>query len=276
MLIKARINGEGGQMFLLGEWSAPAFAANPTLLIQSSDLTLVKNTFSHITSIEIYVSDNPVATYTEYDTFGAISYEGSVFVQHENIFAECMRVSLRRASLVEEVERIRDKVDPVIDPKKMTIDEYRTYLLKQISATCRQQIYAGASIPLPSGATEHFTYDAEDQQNLTSAMAILMIAPELPAIPYHSSNGGLCRMIPSADLVTIYLTLEVQLTYLVTRCNYMNAWIRSINSKEELMEITWETDLPQEYQTSVNEIYSQTLMIMQTIKDKFIPNEKEE
>ena len=103
-------------------------------------------------------------------------------------------------------------------------------------------------------------------------MAMLMIAPELPAIPYHSSNGGLCRMIPSADLVTIYLTLEVQLTYLVTRCNYMNAWIKSIDNKEELLNITWETELPEQYQTSVNEIYSQTLLIMETIKNKFIPN----
>ena len=245
MLIKARINYNNTWMFKLGEWSATSFSANPSLLIQSSDLSLIKEVFKNITAIEIYFNSNPVATYTEYDTFGSISYEGNQFIQHENIFAECMRVTLIKTSLVEEVERIRDKVDPVIDPDKMTLEEYRNYLLKNISASCRGQIYAGASVQLPSGGTELFTYDAEDQQNLTSAMAMLMIAPELPAIPYHSSNGGLCRMIPAADLVTIYLTLEVQLTYLVTRCNYMNAWIRSINNKEELMEITWETELPE-------------------------------
>lgn len=272
MLIKARINYNNAWMFKLGEWSATSFSANPSLLIQSSDLSLIKEVFKDITAIEIYFNNNPVATYTEYDTFGSISYEGNQFIQHENIFAECMRVTLKRTNLVEQVERIRDKIDPVIDPENMTLEEYKDYLLKNISAACRKQIYAGSLVQLPSGGTELFTYNAEDQQNLTSAMAMLMIAPELPAIPYHSSNGGLCRMIPSADLVTIYLTLEVQLTYLVTRCNYMNAWIRSINNKEELLNITWETELPEQYQTSVNEIYSQTLLIMETIKNKFMPN----
>lgn len=274
MIIKARINGE--HMFKLCSWSASEFDSNPMLRIQSDDLQLVKNVFAEINKIEIYISDNPAGTYTQYNTFDSISYEGSVFVQHENIFADCMRIGLKRTSLVDEVARIQEIVQPTVDVDAMTVDEYRQYLLSQISEACRQQIYAGTQVQLPSsGQMESYTYKAEDQQNLTNAMAILVIAPELEEIPYHPS-GGLCRMIPALDLVTIYGTLQLNLTYLTTRCNFMNTWIKSINSKEELMQINWHTDLPEGYQQQVNEIYSRSLQIMNKIREKFITNEEEE
>ena len=106
-------------------------------------------------------------------------------------------------------------------------------------------------------------------------MAILIVAPELPSVPYHPS-GGMCRMIPAADLVTIYGTLQVRLTYLTTRCNFMNVWLRSITDKDQLLQINWDTELPEEYNQQVSEIYSQSLTIMNEIKNKFIPQEQED
>lgn len=130
MIINARINGEEGEIFRLCEWSSSTFATNPTLLLQTDDLQKVKRVFSNITKIEIYVSGNLVASYTQYDTYGAISYDGQMFVQHENIFTDCMRVSLIRTSLVDEVNRLSELVKPTIDIDSMTVDEYRNYLMK--------------------------------------------------------------------------------------------------------------------------------------------------
>ena len=130
MIINARINSEEGEIFRLCEWSSSTFATNPTLLLQTDDLQRVKRVFSNITKIEIYVSNNLVASYTQYDTYGAISYDGQIFVQHENIFTDCMRVSLIRTSLVDEVNRLSELVEPVIDIDSMTVDEYRDYLMK--------------------------------------------------------------------------------------------------------------------------------------------------
>lgn len=270
MYITARINGEQGPIFRLCSWSAQSFAGDPVLHLQTDDLLLVKQTFEHVTKIQIYVSQNPVAAYTKYDTYGSISYSGKVYVEHENIFADCMSVSLVRSSLVDQVEKINEKVNPVIDIESMTMEEYKEYLLKQIGVACREQIYGGTQVQLPSsGAIEKYTYNDDDQRNLTNAMAILIIAPELPSVPYHPS-GGFCRMIPSLDLLTIYSTLQLQLTYLTTRCNFMRMWIKGINTKEELLTINWNTELPEEYQQQVNEIYQQSLVIIQTIKEKFM------
>ena len=276
MIINARINSEEGEIFRLCEWSSSTFATNPTHLLQTDDLQRVKRVFSNITKIEIYVSNNLVASYTQYDTYGAISYDGQIFVQHENIFTDCMRVSLIRTSLVDEVNRLSELVEPVIDIDSMTVDEYRDYLMKQIGKQCRAEIYDGTQIQLPStGAIEKYTYNDDDQRNLTNAMAILIVAPELPSVPYHPS-GGMCRMIPAADLVTIYGTLQVRLTYLTTRCNFMNVWLRSITDKDQLLQINWDTELPEEYNQQVSEIYSQSLTIMNEIKNKFIPQEQED
>lgn len=276
MIINARINGEEGEIFRLCEWSSSTFATNPTLLLQTDDLQKVKRVFNNITKIEIYVSGNLVASYTQYDTYGAISYDGQMFVQHENIFTDCMRVSLIRTSLVDEVNRLSELVEPTINIDSMTVDEYRNYLMKQIGKQCRAEIYDGTQVQLPStGAIEKYTYNDDDQRNLTNAMAILIVAPELPSVPYHPS-GGMCRMIPAADLVTIYGTLQVRLTYLTTRCNFMNVWLRSITDKDQLLQINWDTELPEEYDQQVNEIYSQSLTIMNKIKNKFIPQEQED
>ena len=273
MLIKARINGE--TTFRLCSWSASEFDASPMLRIQSDDLRHAKEVFANINTIEIYMNDTPAGTYTQYDSYESISYEGQVFVAHENIFADCMRIGLKRSSLVDEVARIHEIVEPTIDIDAMTVDEYRNYLLGQISKQCSAEIYAGTQVQLSDGTIEKYTYDDNDQKNLTNAMAILIIAPECPAVPYHPS-GGFCRMIPAIDLLNIYGTLQLRLTYLVTRCNYMNMWIRSIQTKDELLQINWETELPEEYQEQVNNIYSQALQIFEHIKEKFLPADNEE
>ena len=269
MIITARINDS--KTYRLCSWSASAFASDPVLMLQTDDLREVKETFDEVHLIEVFVSENLVGTYTKYDTYGTISYDGKVFVQHENVFQDCMRVSLIRTSLADEVGRISEIVEPTYDIESMTLEEYRAYLLKQIGAACRQDIYNGTQVQLPSsGAVELYTYNDDDQRNLTNAMAILIVAPELPSVPYHPS-GGLCRMIPAIDLVTIYGTLQLRLTYLTTRCNYMNTWIKSIDSKDALLEINWQTELPEEYQNQVNAIYAQSLSIVNTIMEKFLP-----
>ena len=67
---KARINEE--TIFALAEWDANVFNVNPSLILQSDNLSLVKNTFEKIEKIEIFVSENLVATYTVYDSFSEI------------------------------------------------------------------------------------------------------------------------------------------------------------------------------------------------------------
>lgn len=268
MIIKVRVNKNDNFIFKLCSWDASIFESSQSLTIQSDDLNLLRGAFTTITNIEIYVADNPVAEYTIFDTFSTMSYLGRVYVPHENIFTDAIQVSLTKTNIAEQVKRIQEQLENVIDIDAMTTEEYRAYLLETISKQCQQEIYDGDYIEISSG-NKKFTYKAEDQANIQSAVNILMIDPELEYVPYHASKDN-CYLMPSADMLKIFMTLQLRLTYLTTRCNQLNMWIRSLNTKEELMQVTWESELPESFQENLATIYNYAIYIMQRISEKIL------
>ena len=267
MVIQARINGDDNNIFNLAFWDAVQFNNIQSLTIQSNDFARLKQVFSNITKIEIFVSGNPVAQYTSYDSFSEMTYKGEVYIESENIFADTIEVKLTKTNLVDQVERIQKEVDKVIDIDSMSTEEYRQYLLGVISQKCQQQIYDGDYVNISTG-NEKFTYNAEDQMNIQNAVNILMLLPTLEKVPYHASKNS-CYLMDALDMLTIYMTLQTRLTYLTTRGNAFNMWIQNAQTREELMNITWESELPQEYQENVETIYSYALYIAEEIAKVF-------
>jgi len=268
MIIKVRVNKNDNFIFKLCSWDASTFESSQSLIIQSDDLNLLREAFSAITNIEIFVADNPVAEYTVFDTFSSISYLNKVYVPHENIFTDAIQVSLTKTNIAEQVKRIQDQIDSVIDIDAMTTEEYRTYLLEIISKQCQQEIYDGDYIEISSG-NKKFTYKAEDQANIQAAVNILMIVPDLEYVPYHASKDN-CYLMPSKDMLKIFMTLQLKLTYLITRCNQFNMWIKNVQTKEELMQITWESELPESFQENLTNIYNYSIYIMQRVAEKIL------
>lgn len=278
MVIKVRVNKNDDYIFKLCSWDASTFESSQSLVIQSDNLNLLREAFTTITYIQIYVAENPVAEYTVFDTFSSMSYLNKVYVPHENIFTDAIQVSLTKTNIAEQVKRIQDQIDNVVNIDAMTTEEYRTYLLGLISKQCQQEIYDGDYIEISSG-TKKFTYKAEDQANIQAAVNILMIVPDLEYVPYHASKDN-CYLMPSKDMLKIFMTLQLKLTYLTTRCNQFNMWIKSVQTKEELMQITWESELPESFQENLANIYNYSIYIMQRVTEKFLnastPSESEE
>lgn len=278
MIIKVRVNKNDNYIFKLCSWDASTFESSQSLIIQSDNLNLLREAFTTITYIQIYVAENPVAEYTVFDTFSSMSYLNKVYVPHENIFTDAIQVSLTKTNIAEQVKRIQDQIENVVDIDAMTTEEYRTYLLGIISKQCQQEIYNGDYIEISSG-TKKFTYKAEDQTNIQSAVNILMIVPDLEYVPYHASKDN-CYLMPSKDMLKIFMTLQLKLTYLITRCNQFNMWIKNVQTKEELMQITWESELPESFQENLTNIYNYSIYIMQRVTEKIlnasVPSESEE
>lgn len=268
MVIKVRVNKNDNYIFKLCSWDASTFESSQSLIIQSDNLNLLREAFTTITYIQIYVAENPVAEYTVFDTFSSMSYLNKIYVPHENIFTDAIQVSLTKTNIAEQVKRIQDQIDNVIDIDAMTTEEYRTYLLGLISKQCQQEIYDGDYIEISSG-TKKFTYKAEDQTNIQSAVNILMIVPDLEYVPYHASKDN-CYLMPSKDMLKIFMTLQLKLTYLITRCNQFNMWIKNVQTKEELMQITWESELPESFQENLTNIYNYSIYIMQKVAEKIL------
>ncbi len=268
MIIKVRVNKNDNYIFKLCSWDASSFESSQSLTVQSDNLSLLKQAFKEISYIEIFMNDNPVGEYTIFDTFSSMTYLGSVFVPHENIFADGIQITLTKTNIAEQVKRIQEQLDNTIDIDAMTTEEYRTYLLGVISKQCQQEIYDGDYIEISSG-NKKFTYKAEDQANIQSAVNILMIVPELEYVPYHASKDN-CYLMPSKDMLKIFMTLQLKLTYLVTRCNQFNMWIKGVQTKEELMQITWESELPESFQENLTNIYNYAIYIMQKVSEKIM------
>ena len=79
-------------------------------------------------------------------------------------------------------------------------------------------------------------------------------------------------MFETFDVVKIYMTLQLRLTKLITRCNFLNIWIKSIETKEELMSIDYNSELPMEYQEQVDNIVDDTQNNIQSLIDKYSDN----
>lgn len=253
------------------EWDASAFASNPVLKIGSDDLARVKSIFDEISIIQIFQEDRLIGETTQYDTYDAIQYLGSIYSAPHNQFLECLQVNLKKTSLADQVDRLTAKVFPVIDYDAMTTEQYRQWLLDDIEKQCKEDIYAGTGIQISTG-TKHFSYSMEDQQNLQSMAALLISVPELPAMPYHA-DGELCCLMPKADILTVYLTLHMRLLALTTRCNYLNVWIKSMTTKEQMQGISYQSELPAEYQAQVDAILARAIDMEELLRNAYLPVE---
>ena len=266
MVITAKINDT--ETVKLCDWNTQMFESDLALKVQSDDFTKIKNLFADINKIEILIDDEVVATYTAYNTYSEIQYLGDVYVSGEDIFTPALRVILYKTDIAEQVKRLDEKVNPVINFDTMSPDEYRNYKLTQVNEACQEDIYAGDEIEI-DGTPRKFTFKLEDQMNLKNLFDIVSTFPDVQHLPYHVSAQS-CEMFSRKDIITVYLTLLIRLTKITTYCNQLNMYIRSLYDKEKIKEITYGMELPEGYLATYNNIIAQSMESMQSLFEKYL------
>ena len=266
MVITAKINDT--ETVKLCDWNTQMFESDLALKVQSGDFTKIKNLFTDINKIEILIDDEVVATYTAYNTYSEIQYLGDVYVGGEDIFTPALRVILYKTDIAEQVKRLDEKVNPVINFDTMSPDEYRNYKLTQVNEACQEDIYAGDEIEI-DGTPRRFTFKLEDQMNLKNLFDIVSTFPDVQHLPYHVSAQS-CEMFSRKDIITVYLTLLIRLTKITTYCNQLNMYIRSLYDKEKMKDITYGMELPEGYLATYNNIIAQSMESMQSLFEKYL------
>ena len=266
MVITAKINDT--ETVKLCDWNTQMFESDLALKVQSDDFTKIKNLFTDINKIEILIDDEVVATYTAYNTYSEIQYLGDVYVSGEDIFTPALRVILYKTDIAEQVKRLDEKVNPVINFDTMSPDEYRNYKLTQVNEACQEDIYAGDEIEI-DGTPRKFTFKLEDQMNLKNLFDIVSTFPDVQYLPYHVSAQS-CEMFSRKDIITVYLTLLIRLTKITTYCNQLNMYIRSLYDKEKMKDITYGMELPEGYLATYNNIIAQSMESMQSLFEKYL------
>lgn len=276
MAFLAKVNGT--HEYRLMDWTPQSFKSSPILRLITSDYQSVKNDFTNIKQLEIYSGENLLATYSVFDTMASSASFNSQYYETENRFVDVIEISLIKNNLSEQVDKLNKQINKVVDIEEMSVDEYRDYILSQISESAQEDIYAGDVITLSGGTSGKFTYKMEDQANLTSSIAIidkLMAIQEdssLIQLPYHSS-GQSCQFYSPIDIITIYFTLFMRSVKIQTYTNAINVLIKQAATKEEITKFTYGMELPEEAQENVNNIVATSMAVMQKLMESYQPKE---
>lgn len=251
-------------------WDANSFRGSQELHLSTDDLAYVKNTFKSITQISIIdENDTEFAIFTEYDSFSSISYNGRNFSSQMNAFADELVVTLTKVDLVEQVQRLDEQVNKIVDIDSMTLEEYKEWKINKFSEMGEQLIFAGTNVTLLNGVVKNFTYDLEDQSNLLNAIFIIQALGDLSiSIPYHG-HGEPCELYSARDVLAVYFTLQFFSTRIQTEVNMKINWVRSCATKEEAMAINFNDELPAEWATRAEAIMGPALELAAQLQAQY-------
>lgn len=138
------------------------------------------------------------------------------------------------------------------EPYVPTFAELQASKKQEISTACEQTIYSGVSVILADGSTEHFALTEHDQLNLFGKQVQLAAGAE--QMEYHS-DGQPCRYYSAADMKNIVEKAMWHVSYHSTYCNALNMWIVGCESAEEVQQIFYGADVPEQYQSEVLKAY---------------------
>ena len=252
-------------------------SATDTLYLATDNLSQIKEAFSQIQTISVIDdTDLEVALFTQYDTYSSINYIGRNYSSQIENFADELIVTLVKADLAEQVKRIEDIVNPVIDFDTMSLDEYKEWKIDQLSNMGEATIFAGTDVELTDGTIKNFTYDLEDQSNLLTTMFIIQALDDLTiTIPYHG-HGEPCELYSALDVLATYIALQIFSTAVQTFTNMRINWVRECETKEEVRAIEFNTPLPEEWQNRANAILGPAMEIVNELKHKYFPEDVNE
>lgn len=144
--------------------------------------------------------------------------------------------------------------EPVPEPEPYvpTLDEVKASKKAEISAICEQVIYSGISVTLSDGESYHFSLTEKDQINLFRKQAQLAAGTE--QVEYHA-DGQPFRYYGVEDMEDIIGSTMWHVSYHTTYCNALNMWIAKCESAEEVEQIFYGADVPEEYRSEVLQAY---------------------
>lgn len=144
--------------------------------------------------------------------------------------------------------------EPVPEPEPYipTLDEVKAAKKAEISAVCEQVIYSGINVTLSDGESHHFSLAIRDQINLFGKQAQLAAGAE--KIEYHS-DGHPCHYYSREDVGNIIEAATWYVSYHTTYCNALNMWIAGCESVEEVEQVFYGADVPEEYRNEVLNAY---------------------
>lgn len=139
-----------------------------------------------------------------------------------------------------------------------SLNEIKEHKIERLSSDCENTIYTGTYVTLTDGSVEQFTLDERDQLNLSGVGLKLLMGAE--TIAWHEDNENVsCRFYSAADAQKIISTLTIFKEYHITYFRDLRIYVRSLDDAEEIGNIEYGFEIPEEYKSDVLKQYEKLI-----------------
>lgn len=235
MVYTVKLDSSDDKVFNLMQFNSMTFDMECKLVVCTDDLKTVKSAFTNFKTLDIYRDDAQVATYTCFNNYKEISLQQGLYNNTNGEWEDALIVSLTRANIVEQVQRLDEKVNQVVDINTLTLDEYKNYLQEKNKAALAEFL-ASQSVEFngkPYGVSE------EDQNEMAlnfMQYQALTTAGQQVTLEWHSKKSA-CETFTAEEFVQLTAMIKAFIYPYFQQMNVTKAQIFSSTSKEELDKI---------------------------------------
>lgn len=235
MVYTVKLDSSDDKVFNLMQFNSMTFDMECKLVVCTDDLKAVKSAFTNFKTLDIYRDDVQIATYTCFNNYKEISLQQGLYNNSNGEWEDALIVSLTRANIVEQVQRLDEKVNQIVDINTLTIDEYKNYLQEK-NKTALAEFLANQSVEFngkPYGVSE------EDQNEMAlnfMQYQALTTAGQQVTLEWHSKKSA-CETFTAEEFVQLTAMIKAFVYPYFQQMNVIKQQIFSSTSKEELDKI---------------------------------------
>lgn len=235
MVYTVKLDGSDDKVFNLMQFDSMTFDMECKLVVCTDDLKEVKSAFTNFKELDIYRDDVQIATYTCFNNYKEISLQQGLYNNTNGEWEDALIVSLTRANIVEQVQRLDEKVNQVVDINALTLDEYKNYLQEK-NKTALAEFLADQSVEFngkPYGVSE------EDQNEMAlnfMQYQALTTAGQQVTLEWHSKKSA-CETFTAEEFVQLTAMIKAFVYPYFQQMNVIKQQIFSSTSREELDKI---------------------------------------
>lgn len=235
MVYTVKLDGSDDKVFNLMQFDSMTFDMECKLVVCTDDLKEVKSAFTNFKTLDIYRDDVQIATYTCFNNYKEISLQQGLYNNSNGEWEDALIVSLTRANIVEQVQRLDEKVNQIVDVNTLSLDEYKNYLQEK-NKTALAEFLADQSVEFngkPYGVSE------EDQNEMAlnfMQYQALTTAGQQVTLEWHSKKSA-CETFTAEEFVQLTAMIKAFVYPYFQQMNVIKQQIFSSTSREELDKI---------------------------------------
>lgn len=235
MVYTVKLDNSDDKVFNLMQFNSMTFDMECKLVVCTDDLKAVKSAFTNFKTLDIYRDDVQIATYTCFNNYKEISLQQGLYNNTNGEWEDALIVSLTRANIVEQVQRLDEKVNQIVDVNTLSLDEYKNYLQEKNKAALAEFL-ASQSVEFngkPYGVSE------EDQNEMAlnfMQYQALTTAGQQVTLEWHSKKSA-CETFTAEEFVQLTAMIKAFVYPYFQQMNVIKQQIFSSISREELDKI---------------------------------------